>query len=318
MASVQHEPIATTLDVEHFDVDHFRCKSLLLSQRTRGVFGGQLISQALVSATQTVDPVYGLHSLHCYFLLGASASTPIVYFVERMRDGRSYLSRTVKATQNGRVIFMMMCSFQKPKPYQPTGQWSMPPGVPPPETCLLEEDHYDELLKQEGLHPKVQRMYREFANEVRCSPIAIKLVTENDMSESSTSLTQVMYWIQARDIPKYEAPFQKCILSYLSDVHVLRTAALILGLESLGNSPNATGNSSDATATKVTIDHSIHFYDDDFDCGDWLLYVMVSPRAASGRAIVYGQLYTRTGSLVAVTTQEGVVRADTHGLEAKL
>ncbi|KAJ7225829.1 thioesterase-like superfamily-domain-containing protein [Mycena pura] len=310
-AAEWHEPIATALEVERFEVDLFRSKTLWLPRHGRGVFGGQVISQALVSATQTVDPAYGLHSLHCYFLLSASASTPIVYFVERLRDGRSYLTRAVKALQNGRAVFMMMCSFHKPEPWQPTGQWRMPLGVPPPEACPLEEDRYDELLKQEGLHPKIQLVYREFASERRHSPIAVKLAVENDLSESTGSFTRFMYWMQARDVPKYEAPFQKCILGYLSDLHLLRAAAQTLKLERLGKGPNALAMSS-------TIDHSICFYDDEFDCGDWLLYVMASPRAASGRAIIYGQLYTRTGTLVAVTTQEGVVRANRRGPEAKL
>ncbi|KAJ6627249.1 thioesterase-like superfamily-domain-containing protein [Mycena sp. CBHHK59/15] len=303
-----HEQIATALEVERFEVDLFRSKSLWLPTRARGVFGGQVISQALMSATNSVDPAFGLHSLHCYFLSSASASTPIVYFVERLRDGRSYLTRAVKAIQNGRVIFMMMCSFQKEEPWQPTGQWRMPPA-PPPEKCVLEEERYAALLKQDGVHPKIQQIFREFINERLRSPIAIKLAVEDDTSIGG--MTRYMYWMQARDIPAYEAPFQKCILSYLSDLYLLGAASRTLGLERFGKGPNATSMTS-------TIDHSICFYDDKFDCGDWLLYVMASPRAASGRAIVYGQLYSRSGTLVAVTTQEGVVRADRRGPEAKL
>ncbi|KAJ7666439.1 thioesterase-like superfamily-domain-containing protein [Mycena rosella] len=305
-----HEQISAALEVERFEVDLFRSQSLWVPTRARGVFGGQVISQALVSATNSVDPAFGLHSLHCYFLSSASASTPIVYFVERLRDGRSYLSRAVKALQNGRVIFMMMCSFQKPEPWQPSGQWGMPSGVPPPEECQLEEDRYAALLKHDGVHPKIQKIYREFINERLRSPIAIKVAVENDTAIGS--MPRFMYWMQARDIPAYEAPFQKCILSYMSDLYLLGAASRTLGLERFSKGPNATSMTS-------TIDHSICFYDDTFDCGDWLLYVMASPRASSGRAIVYGQLYSRNGTLVAVTTQEGVVRADRRGpVEAKL
>lgn len=303
-----HEQISTALEVERFEVDLFRSKTLWLPTRARGVFGGQVISQALMSATNSVDPGFGLHSLHCYFLSSASASTPIVYVVERLRDGRSYLSRAVKALQNGHIIFMMMCSFQRPEPWQPAGQWRMP-AVPPPEACQLEEDRYAGLLARGGLHPKIQQIYREIIQERLRSPIAIKLAGENEPVAGNTP--RFMYWMQARDVPAYDAPFQKCILSYMSDLYLLTAAQRTLGLERFGKGPNASSMSS-------TIDHSICFYDDTFDCGDWLLYAMVSPRQASGRAIVYGQLYSRNGTLVAVTTQEGVVRADRRGPEAKL
>ncbi|KAJ7462707.1 thioesterase-like superfamily-domain-containing protein [Mycena galericulata] len=297
------QQIATSLEVERFEVDLFRSKSLWLPIRARGVFGGQVISQALVSATNTVDPAFGLH---CYFLSSASAATPIVYFVERLRNGRSYLTRAVKALQNGRIIFMMMCSFQKEEPWQPTGQWRMPTGVPPPEECQLEEDRYAALLKNQDLHPKIRQIYSEVINERLRSPIAIKTALEGETAAMGT-MTRYMYWMQARDIPAYEAPFQKCILSYLSDLYLLTTASRTLGLDRFGKGPNA---------VSMTVRHPIEF--DKVDCGDWLLYVMASPRAASGRAIVYGQIYSRSGSLVAVTTQEGVVRADRRGPDAKL
>ncbi|KAJ7655136.1 thioesterase-like superfamily-domain-containing protein [Mycena polygramma] len=304
--AVWHEQVATALEVERLDVDLFRSKTLWLPTRARGVFGGQVISQALVSATNSVDPLYGLHSLHCYFLSSASASTPIIYFVERLRDGRSYLTRAVKALQNGRVIFMMMCSFQKPEPWQPERAWRMP-VVPPPDQCRLEEERYAALSREEGLHPKIQQIYRDFIGERQRSPIAIKMAVEKDMS--IPGMTRVMYWMQARDIPEYEAPFQKCILGYISDLNLLTAASTALGLQRFGKGPNATSMTS-------TIDHSICFYNDTFDCGDWLLYVMASPAAGSGRGIVYGQLYTHTGKLIATTTQEGVVRADRRGPEA--
>ncbi|KAF7310640.1 DNA repair protein RAD14 [Mycena chlorophos] len=141
------------------------------------------------------------------------------------------------------------------------------------------------------------------------SPIAVKVALENDSLAGGA--TRHMYWLKARDIPKYEPHYQKCILAYMSDLYLLGAARRTLGLKRFGKGPQAVSMTS-------TIDHTIAFYDDAFDCGDWLLYVMVSPRAASGRAIVYGQIYTQGGSLVAVTTQEGVVRADIRGPDAKL
>ncbi|KAJ7275358.1 thioesterase-like superfamily-domain-containing protein [Mycena haematopus] len=306
-----HEQIATALELERLDDDLFRSsKTLWLPSRARGVFGGQVISQAILAATHSVDDkAYGLHSLHCYFLSSASAATPIIYFVERLRNGRSYLTRAVKALQNGRVVFMMMCSFQKPEPWQPTRAWGIP-RVPPPEECRLEEERYEEQISQEGVHPKVAQRLKEAMNDRRGSPIAIKLAVERETSMQG--IIRTCYWMQARNIPEYDASFQKAILGYISDLHLLSAASQALGLQRFGRGPKATSMTS-------TIDHSICFYDDTFDCGDWLLYVMSSPAAASGRGIVHGQLYTRKGKLVAVTTQEGVVRADIRGpAEAKL
>jgi len=112
-----------------------------------------------------------------------------------------------------------------------------------------------------------------------------------------------MYWMQARDIPKYEAPFQKCILSYLSDLRLIGAGGRALGLKRFSKGPDGVGMVS-------SLDHAIYFYSDDFDCGDWLLYVMESPRAGSGRGIMHGRLFTRDGVLVAVTSQEAVIRAN--------
>lgn len=296
---VEHEQISTSLEVEKIEVNLFRSKSLWLPLRSRGVFGGQVISQALVSATNCVDPQFSLHSLHCYFLLSASPSTPIVYEVDRVRNGRSYVTRTVKAVQNGRIIFVMICSFQKPEPWQPSHQWPMP-TVSPPEECVLDEDRYLQMAEREGLHPTIAEAYKSMAAERSRSPIAVRIAGDHDIVGDGTA--RYMYWMKAKDIPRYEAAFQKCILSYLSDLYFISTGARILGLRRGGRGANAQGMVS-------TLDHTIWFYNDDFHCGDWLLYVMDSPRTGSGRGVVHGRIYSQDGKLVAVTSQEGVIRA---------
>lgn len=300
---VEHERISTSLEVEQIDVNLFRSKTLWLPFRARGVFGGQVISQALVSATNCVDPAFALHSMHCYFLLSASPSTPIIYHVDRIRQGRSYVTRSVKAVQNGQTVFILMCSFQKPEPWQPFHQWPMP-AVPVPEDCDLEETRYLRLIDSEETSPRLKQLYQANLSERLRSPIAIKRAREHDISEDGT--VRYMYWMQARDIPKYEAPFQKCILSYISDLYFISTASRVMGLKRFEKGP-------DAVSMTSSLDHSIYFYNNDFDCGDWLLHVMVSPRTGSGRGIIQGRMYTRDGTLVAVTTQEGVVRANIRG-----
>ncbi|KAF5382928.1 hypothetical protein D9757_006302 [Collybiopsis confluens] len=202
----------------------------------------------------------------------------------------------------------MTCSFQKPEPWQPQQQWVMP-EVPPPEQCELEEDIFDRVIRDgyesKPLPDRLKTYFGLVSSERKKSPIAIKYAQEHEVLADGA--VRYMYWMQAKNIPEYEAPFQKCILAYLSDLKFISSAFGIVGLTRFsGRGPNSVGMSS-------TIDHSVWFYNDSFDCGDWLLYVMLSPRAGSGRAIMHGQLYTRNGTLVAVTSQEGVVRANIRG-----
>ncbi|KDR84802.1 hypothetical protein GALMADRAFT_217868 [Galerina marginata CBS 339.88] len=271
LSQAEHEQISTSLEVEQIEVNLFRSKSLWLPMLARGVFGGQVISQALVSATNCVEPGF---ALHCYFLTSASPSTPIVYSVERLREGKSYVTRSVKAVQGGHVIFIMLCSFQKPEPWQPTHQWPMP-DVPPPEQCPDEEERAR-------------------------SPIAIKVAKGHHIDKEGA--IRYMYWMKARDIPRYEAPFQKCILAYESDLHFISTAPRIMGLKRGGKGPDS-----------LSMNAKLPLFSNDFDAGDWLLYEIDCPRAGSGRGIVHGRMFTRDGTLVAVMSQEGVVRANVRG-----
>ncbi|KAH7924000.1 hypothetical protein BV22DRAFT_1067601 [Leucogyrophana mollusca] len=299
----EHSKISTALEVEQIDVNLFRSKSLWVPTRARGVFGGQVISQAIVSATNCVDPAYGLH---CYFLLSASPAVPIIYFVERLREGRSYSTRSVKAVQNGKIIFHLMCSFHKPEPWQPATQTPMPAGVPKLEDCELEEVLFRRRAAREGVHEKVKEIYTIYAEERTKGPIAVRRAKWNTTGEDGAVTS--MFWMQARtgQAAMYAAPFQKCILAYLSDLNFITVAADTLKLKRYAKGP-------DALAMSSTLDHSIYYYDDNFCCEDGLLYVVVCPRAASGRGVVHGRLYSRSGSLVAVTCQEGVVRADRRG-----
>ncbi|OAX44868.1 Thioesterase/thiol ester dehydrase-isomerase [Rhizopogon vinicolor AM-OR11-026] len=295
--------ISTSLELEQIEVNLFKSKTLYKpSKASRGVFGGQVISQAIVAATNCVNPVFGLHSLHCYFLLSASPAIPIIYFVERLREGRSYTTRSVKAVQNGKVIFQLMCSFHKPEPWQPTHQWSMP-DVPPPEECELEEVIWRRRAAREDVPPKSRDLFLTFAQEREHRPIAVRRAAKASIDEHGT-LTY-MSWMLARtgQASNYETPYQKCILAYLSDLNFISIAAETLKLTRGSKGP-------DSHAMTSSLDHSIWYYDDDFCCEDGLLYVVVCPRAASGRAVVHGRLYSRAGKLVAVTCQEGVVRAN--------
>ncbi|PCH33398.1 hypothetical protein WOLCODRAFT_129747 [Wolfiporia cocos MD-104 SS10] len=311
----EHEQIATSLEVEQLDTNLYRSKSLWVPVRARSVYGGQVISQALVSATKCVDPQYALHSLHCYFLLGASPAHPIIYRVGRPRDGRSYATRSVEASQQGRKIFMMLCSFQRLEPEQIfSHQWPMPSSVSPPEECEDVEAYYEKLLQSKDLDPRMRKYAEEYVEERRRSPMAVKTA---GIVNASDGAIVYMWWFKVRNIPKYDASFQKCILSYISDSQFIGVVRRTLGLNSYDESPRQ-------LTMLTSLDHTIWFYDNDFDCGDWLLYVVESPRSGGGRGMVHGRMYTQRGTLIAVASQEGVVRArgiappDQAGIKAKM
>ena len=300
---VEPSTIDVCLDVEQLEVNLFRSKRLFVPTRARGVFGGQVISQAIVSATKSVDTAFGLHSLHCYFLLSASPAVPIIYFVERLRDGRSYCTRSVKAVQNGKIIFHLLCSYHRPEPWHPSQQWPMPPDVPDLYECELEEDMFRRQAEREGISERMKALLLTYAEERSRGPIAVRRAKWNTVADDGT-LTS-MFWLQARTgrSERYEAPVQKCILAYMSDMNFITLASAALKLKRYSREPNGHSMSS-------TLDHSIYYYDDDLSCEDGLLYVVISPRGAFGRAVVHGRLYSRSGSLVAVSSQEGVVRSN--------
>ncbi|KAI0252642.1 Thioesterase/thiol ester dehydrase-isomerase [Lactifluus subvellereus] len=297
----QAEPsdISTALDVEQLDLNLYRSRNLSMPFLSRGVFGGQVISQALVSATKCVKPEFTLH-VSAYFLLSASVSAPLLYYVDRLRDGRTYATRSVRAVQDGRVVFVMLCSFQIPEPSQPSRHWPMP-QVPRPDECKSEIETIRDLARQPDRTEESKARLMAYASAREQSPILVKVagVLVNEPEGRRT----FMYWMKAKTAQRYPAAFQKGILAYISDVHLLPVASATSGLKrSLSNGPKVLGMLS-------TLSHSLMFYKNDFDCGDWLLYVMTSPAAAQGRAVSSGLLYSQDGTLLAVVDQEGVLRS---------
>ncbi|KAF9647523.1 Thioesterase/thiol ester dehydrase-isomerase [Thelephora ganbajun] len=308
--------ISTLLDIENLDVNLYRSKKVILPPNSRGVFGGLVISHAMVAATESVKPEFHLHvrhvagserspanslpaqSLHCYFILNASPATPIYYNVDRVRDGRSYVTRAVRAVQSGRVIFIMVCSYQKPEPWQPSYRSPMPSNVPPPEECKDEASLYRERAAVAN-NEYLKNLWIRSAEYRDRSPIAIR--SAGDHYEGGVLVSYA--WMKAKHVPECDLAYQKCILGYLSDALFIGAGSRLLGLEwQTEDGPKSHGLSS-------TLDHSIWFYTDNFDCGDWLLFETRAPQAGSGRALVHRRVFTRDGVLIAHFSQEGVVRA---------
>ncbi|KAI9512335.1 thioesterase II [Russula earlei] len=294
----QAEPsdISHALDVEQLDLNLYRSRNLSLPFEARGVFGGQVISQALVAATRCVKPEFALHS---YFLLSASASAPLLYYVDRVRDGRSYSTRAVRAVQGGRTVFIMLCSFQIPEFWHPSRQWTVP-QAPRPEECEMDVVHIRRWAEQPD-QTREGRMRLLALAKAQESPVSVKFA--GDSINELDGRWRFMYWMKAKTTRQYPAAFQKkCILAYITDTYFLPVASNISRLKrSVSEGPTAFGMAS-------SLDHSVVYYKNDFDCGDWLLFVMTSPAAAMGRAFCSGLLYSKDGALLAVVNQEGVLR----------
>ncbi|KAF8203245.1 hypothetical protein BJ912DRAFT_1037699 [Pholiota molesta] len=268
----------------------------------------EVISQALVSATNCVDPALALHSSFPFTMNSAIFSQVDL----RLRQLSTMLTDTGR-----KIICYSLCEghserqdhihnallIQRPEPWQRRHQWAMP-LVPPPEECPDEEASYIRVIQDPKSDPRIVDYFQERLSERSRSPIAIKVAKAHYVDQ--TGVVRYMYWMKARSIPKYEPPFQKCILGYMSDLHFIATAGRIMGLKPGNKGPDTLGMIS-------TLDHSIWYYSNDFDAGDWLLYEMDCPSGGSGRGVVHGRFFTRDGILIAVTSQEGVVRAAITG-----
>jgi len=274
------------LDLEVIEVDVFRGGSPA-EERIR-VFGGQVAAQALVAAGRTVADGTGVerpvHSLHAYFLRPGDPRVPIVYMVDRIRDGGSFTTRRVAAIQGGEAIFHLSASFHVPE----TGvnHQAPMPTVPDPETLPT---------WAEQMAPYAERLGTWYS---RPRPIDIRHVGDPLRSAPDALLRPPHHqlWLRADgrlpDTPLLHA----CVVAYASDMTLLDTVMLPHGLvwwESGG--------------MQVSLDHAMWFHRP-FRADDWLLYDQSSPTAAGARGLATGTIYTRDGTLAVSVVQEGLIR----------
>ncbi|MCX0427000.1 acyl-CoA thioesterase II [Aeromonas veronii] len=251
------------------------------------VFGGQVMGQALSAAKQTVETGRQVHSFHSYFLRPGDVTRPIVYDVENIRDGQTVSTRRVKAIQGGKPIFYLNASFQVPADgFEHQAQ--MPTGITPPEELKSEL----ELVRPyENLIPASLR------DKILCEqPIEMRPVTLVDPIRPTVQDPVRHVWFKANGQMPDDLRVHKYLLAYASDFNFLLTSLQPHGVSYW-----------EPDMQVATIDHSMWFHRD-FRFDDWLLYVVDSPSASSGRGLVRGQFFTRDGVLVASTMQEGVIR----------
>ena len=268
------------LDLEPLEVNLFRGQSR--DTGTRNVFGGQVIGQALVAAERTVDG-RAPHSLHAYFLLPGDVRAPIVYQVDRIRDGRSFSARRVQAIQHGRPILSMIASFQAPEPGL---EHAAPmPDVPPPDALETSQELGE---RERSAAPAAAPVRRSGAIEFRA--------VEPEGAPARGREPRQSYWFRAVDRIPDDPQLHRCLLAYASDWALSGTA-----LRPHGKTWH------DDEMIVASIDHALWFHRQ-ARIDDWLLYTMDSPAAQGARGLSRGLVYDRAGRLVASVAQEALMR----------
>jgi acyl-CoA thioesterase-2 len=277
------DKLVDLLDLEQIEIDIFRGKQP--GEALLRVFGGQVAAQALVAAGRTVPLDRPVHSLHAYFLRPGDPSVPIVYEVDRIRDGKSFTTRRVVAIQHGRAIFNMSASFQlvevglehrKPMP-----------AVPDPE----------------GL-PTMQERMAAYTDELggwysRPRPIDIRYVNDpprvqRDKTGEKEAVSKV--WMRADGTLPDDPLLHVCLVAFASDMTLL-DSTLVTHNRSVGKDP----------VQMASLDHAMWFHQP-FRADEWWLYSQDSPRTGGSRGLAHGEIYTRDGRLAVSVMQEGLIR----------
>jgi acyl-CoA thioesterase-2 len=276
--------LVSLLDLEQLDTDLYRGRQPeTVRQR---VYGGQVAAQALIAASRSVDSDYNVHSLHSYFLLPGDYQVPIVYDVERIRDGRSFATRRVLARQHGRPIYYQSLNYQRRE--DGFEHQDVMPEVKPPEDGL---DMFELMRKggsDDGLSKEWEALAVRWLGSSRYGGIE-----PDPMHPSKTQL-----WIRIDGRLSDDPLEHLATFTYASDVSLLGAALA----------------AHDTDPTKVqmaSLDHTIWFHRP-FRADEWWLYDQWSPSAGGGRGLSLGRVFTQDGTLVATVAQEGLIRPRTR------
>ncbi len=280
------EALLHQLDLETLEVNLFRGTSRDLGGKS--VFGGQVIGQALVAAERTVEG-RAPHSLHAYFLLPGDMAAPIVYMVDRLRDGRSFSARRVQAIQHGRPILSMIASFQVDEPGLEHAEPM--PDVPPPESLTSFSVLRERWLAEAGpVHPRIVEALRT-RGAIDFRPVQ----PLNPLRPVSAPPRQAVWFRFAERLPD-EPWLHRCLLAFASDYNLIGTP-----LRPHGKSWFL------QEMVVASIDHALWFHRP-ARVDEWLLYVMDAPSSQGARGLARGLVYDRVGRLVASVAQEGLMR----------
>lgn len=278
------EKLIATLDLEKLEEDLFRGKSPQVGWQR--VFGGQVIAQALMAAQRCVDADRFVHSLHAYFMRPGDPAVPIVYHVERIRDGASFTTRRVVAIQHGKAIFSMSASFQ----LEEAGfeHQVVMPDVPAPESLMGEKEFREVFLAKA---PENVRRYWGRERPIEIRPVSLVHYLSDEKLEPKAHI-----WVRTSASPPDDRHYQAAILAYLSDMTLLDTSLYAHGTSIF-----------DPSLQVASLDHAMWFHRP-ARLDDWLLYTQDSPSASGARGMTRGSIYTRDGVLIASVAQEGLIR----------
>ena len=272
------------LGLEALEEDQFRGRNL--DHGSPAVFGGQVLGQSLMAAALTVTEAQTIHSLHGYFLRAGDKSEPIVYEVDRVRDGASFSLRRIAAIQHGREIFQMSASFHRPED-GPSHQGEMP-SAPPPEGLV------DEHLRQRAISDQMPERMQAFLQQAH--PLDFRSVDPLDPLNPDARPPQALHWMRAAHRLPDDPLVHQAMLAYASDFSLMRVAMQPHRL-----------NFAQPGLLCASLDHAMWFHRD-FRFDDWLLYQSDSPLMTGGRGFCRGSLWSRDGQLVASVAQEGLIR----------
>lgn len=280
------QDLIAILDLEQLELNLFRGQSRDLGGKS--VFGGQVLGQALVAATRTVEQ-FQPHSIHAYFLRPGDMQAPIVYDVDRLRDGRSFSVRRVQAIQHGRPIFSMITSFQDPEPGL-DHQVAMP-EVPGPEKLKTQVELREEWLDDSPPLPEkiCKALMRELAIEFK--PVNPWNALQPDARDPAQPI-----WFRAAGKLPNDPMLHKTVLAYASDFNLLSTALLPHGKSWFARD-----------MIVASLDHALWFHRE-FRVDEWLLYSMESPTSQGARGLSRALIFNQQGELVASAIQESLMR----------
>lgn len=271
------------LDLEFIEENIYRGQSRNIVGKN--VFGGQVLGQSLMAAGRTVEGRLA-HSLHAYFLRAGDTTAPIVFQVERIRDGKSFCTRTVKAIQHGEIIFILAASFAVEE--EGLEHQTLMPEVPGPEGLLSETE-----LRQKIAPMLPDKIRAAFVQE---RPIEIRPLNPVNPFAPQPQEPQRYHWMKAQSRLPDDRFLHQCILAFASDFALMGTAMLPHGVSFM--QPNMQA---------ASLDHAMWFHRD-FRIDEWLLYEMDSPCSSSARGVNRGKIYSQSGQLVATVAQEGLMR----------
>eukprot|EP00002_Diphylleia_rotans_P039512 TRINITY_DN9182_c0_g1_i2.p1 TRINITY_DN9182_c0_g1~~TRINITY_DN9182_c0_g1_i2.p1 ORF type:complete len:310 (+),score=49.89 TRINITY_DN9182_c0_g1_i2:44-973(+) len=278
--------LETILNLEEIDTNLYRGTTpMKFSER---IFGGQTLGQSLAAAGQTIDSPFVVHSLHAYFLRPGDVRVPILYQVERTRDGKSFTNRNVVAYQRGTPIFSVGVSFHIPEDSL-SHQYSMP-RVPPPEQVPAMGQWKVKLSEDARLPSHLRERLHQ--GESLPFPFEMRRITDWEAFHPARTDPIQRVWLKVNGKLSNNPLIHQCAAAYLSDFSLIETALYPIGLSFKEKNIRAS-----------SLDHSMWFHEPNFRADEWLLYDMECPKLVSGRGLCHGRFYDSRGKLLISTAQ---------------